>query len=172
MLFAPLIFVKIINRFIGIARDVSASLAMMALFAMMVMTFSDVMLRSVFNSPIEAATELTRIFMAIVVFATLPIVSEKGEHISVDLLDRFFSGWAARVRDSVMSLLCGAMLFLPADRIVTLTHRAKDYGDVTEYLGIPQYYVSAGIAFATYVTAVVLVVRGLLILFARSSSND
>ena len=163
---------KIINQFIGVARDIATTLAITALFAMMVMTFSDVMLRSMFDRPIEAATELTRIFMAIVVFATLPIVSEKGEHISVDLLDSFFSGWAARLRDSVINLLCGTMLFWPADRVVALSYRAKDYGDVTEYLNIPQYYISGGIAVATYVTAVVLVARGLLILFAGNNRND
>lgn len=163
---------KIINRFICVSRDIATALAVAALFAMMVMTFSDVMLRSMFDRPIEAATELTRIFMAIVVFATLPIVSERGEHISVDLLDRFFSGWAARLRDSMINLLCGTMLFWPAERVVVLTYRAKDYGDVTEYLGIPQYYVSGGIAIATYITAGVLVVRGMLILFAGSNKND
>ena len=42
---------------------------------MMIMTFFDVVLRSTVNTPIEAATELTRILMAIVVFSALPVVS-------------------------------------------------------------------------------------------------
>ena len=64
-------------------------LAATALFALMVMTFFDVVLRSAVNNPIESATELTRLFMAIIVFSSLPIVTWKGMHISVDLLDPF-----------------------------------------------------------------------------------
>ena len=41
------------------------------LFCLMVMTFADVILRSALNNPIESATELTRLFMAIMVFAAL-----------------------------------------------------------------------------------------------------
>ena len=66
-------------------------LAVTALFAMMVLTFFDVVLRSAVDRPIEAATELTRILMAVVVFSALPVVSGRGEHISVDLLDRVFT---------------------------------------------------------------------------------
>ena len=58
-----------------------------ALFALMVMTFCDVVLRSVANAPIEAATELTRILMAVVIFSVMPAVSARGDHISVDLTD-------------------------------------------------------------------------------------
>ena len=45
---------------------------------MMIMTFFDVVLRSTINTPIEAATELTRILMAVVVFSALPVVSGRG----------------------------------------------------------------------------------------------
>ena len=37
------------------------TMASVALFALMVLTFADVIMRSVFNAPIEAATELIRI---------------------------------------------------------------------------------------------------------------
>ena len=49
-------------------------LAATVLFLLMSMTFLDVILRSVFNNPIESATELTRLFMAILVFSALPMV--------------------------------------------------------------------------------------------------
>lgn len=44
------------------------AVASVALFGLMVLTFCDVVLRSALNAPIEAATELTRIAIAIVVF--------------------------------------------------------------------------------------------------------
>ena len=141
-------------------------LAVTALFVMMVMTFADVILRSAFDAPLEAATELTRIFMAVLVFSALPMVSGRADHISVDLLDPLFGPRAARWRDAVISALCGAMLWWPAERVVVLAERARSYGDVTEYLGFPQFYIAWFIAVFTYITAVVLLVRAVLIIAA------
>ena len=145
------------------------ALAVTALFVMMVMTFTDVVLRSAFGAPIEAATELTRIMMAVIVFSCLPVVSARNAHIAVDLLDPVFSSQAARWRDAALSLVCGAMLWWPAERVVVLAERARSYGDVTEYLHIPQFYIGWFIAVFTYVTAVVLILRGLALIFAPSA---
>lgn len=144
-----------------------------ALFFLMVMTFSDVVLRSFFNAPIEAATELTRISMAVMVFAVMPVMSARGQHISVDLLDGVFDRWGlARVRDAVIYLGCGVMLWWPAQRVVVLAERARSYGDVTEYLGIPVFYVSWFIAVMTYMTMAALILRGLAIVFAPHLLED
>ena len=141
-------------------------LAVAALFVMMVMTFFDVVLRSTINTPIEAATELTRLLMAIVVFSALPVISGRGGHITVDVLDWAFSRAAARWRDVVINLLSGAMLWWPAERVTVLAERARSYGDVTEYLGIPQFYIAWFIAVLTFATAVVLVLRGVVLAIA------
>ena len=157
------------SKLIHLARFAAmapVALAITALFVMMVMTFADVVLRSAFDAPIEAATELTRILMAVVVFSVLPVVSGRGGHIAVDLMDRAFSPAAARWRDALLSGICGAMLWWPAERVVVLAERARSYGDVTEYLSIPQFYIGWFIAIATYITAAVLILRGLVLIFA------
>jgi TRAP-type C4-dicarboxylate transport system permease small subunit len=137
------------------------------LFLLMVMTFADVIMRSTFNAPIEAATELTRMFMAIVVFLALPVISGRGEHIVVDLADPLFkSDWSVRLRDGIINLACGLMLFWPAERVVVLAERARSYGDVTEYLAIPLFYIEYFIAIMTFITAIILVARGLITLIA------
>ena len=141
-------------------------LAGLVLFALMTMTFFDVVLRSLFNSPIEAATELTRLFMGIVVFASLPVISWRDEHIVVDLLDSFVTGAAARVRDVVINLASGVMLMWPALRVWQLAGRAQRNGDMTEYLHIPQFYVAYFIGFATFVTAGLLIIRAVLLVAA------
>ena len=153
-------------RFARFAARAPILLAVTALFAMMVLTFFDVVLRSTIDRPIEAATELTRILMAVVVFSALPIVSGRGEHISVDVLDWVFPRRAARWRDVVINLVSGAMLWWPAERVVVLAERARSYGDVTEYLGIPQHHIAWFIAVLTFVTALVLILRGLLLVVA------
>lgn len=138
-----------------------------ALFFLMCLTFTDVILRSMFNAPIEAATELTRMSMAIMVFSILPSLSGRGQHIAVDLLDGLFTHpTVQRIKAAMINLSCGGMLLWPAQRVSVLAERARSYGDVTEYLNIPQFYIAWFIAIMTFATAAVLIIRGLLELFA------
>lgn len=157
------------NKLVAAGRWASQApswLAAVALFFLMVMTFCDVILRSMFNSPIEAATELTRICMAVIVFSALPVISARGDHIVVDLLDSLFRGWVARVRSGVIDIVSGALLIWPARQVFILADRARDYGDLTEYLAIPQFYIGYFIAIAVSATVIVLILRGLVDLFA------
>ena len=101
-------------RLIRHLSSVPVYIACVALFILMVMTFCDVILRSIFNAPIEAATELTRILMAILVFAVLPVMSARGDQIAVDLTDGVFARFRlTRVRDGLVFLFSGIMLFWP-----------------------------------------------------------
>ena len=148
-------------------------LACVALFILMVMTFFDVILRSVFNSPIEAATELTRILMAILVFSVLPMISAGKGQIAVDLTDGLFARLRlARARDAIVYLVSGIMLIWPIQRVWILSERARDYGDVTEYLSIPVFYVGWFIAFFTAFAAVAMVITGLLHIFAPHTLTE
>jgi len=147
-------------------------IASAALLMLMIMTFTDVLLRSTINAPIEAATELTRILVAITVFAALPVVSGRGEHIAVDLLDPLFKRWASRLRDGLLSILCGVLLYWPCQRVIALSERARDYGDVTEYLHIPQYLVAYGIALSVGATSLVLICRGIVLLFDKQQRDN
>ena len=141
--------------------------ACLALFILMIMTFCDVILRSVFNAPIEAATELTRILMAILVFSVMPIISVNNGHIAVDLTDGFFNRLRlSRARDAVVYLVSGTLLFWPVKRVWVLAERARDYGDVTEYLSIPTYLVGWFITVSVAITAIAMIVTGLLHIFA------
>ena len=159
-----------LRKLIRLVSAVPMRTASVALFALMVLTFSDVVMRSAFNMPIEAATELIRIAIAIIVFSALPIISARGEHIAVDLLDPFFvRSPLMRFRDALIALACGLMLWLPAGRVVDLAERARSYGDRTEYLNIPTFYVAWFVAVMTFATAVVLIIQGVLMLVAPRS---
>lgn len=140
-------------------------LAATTLFALMVMTFTDVILRSAFNAPLAAGTELTKMFMAIIVFSALPLVTWRGENIVVDLLDPLFKPVAARIRDILIDLASGILLFWPAMRTWDFVGRAYSYGDTTEFLQIPQFYIVAFISMSTFITAIVLIVRALAGIF-------
>ena len=140
--------------------------AAVALFVLMLLTFTDVMLRSLLNAPIEMGADLTRLLMAVIVFSVLPSLSFRGQHISVDLADGLFSRLAlARWRDVLVALLCGAMLLLPAQRIWVLAERSRSYGDVMEYLRMPVHFLGWFIAVMTGITAIVLIIRAVLLAF-------
>lgn len=152
---------------IRMAAQLPIFVSCIALFFLMAMTFCDVVLRSTINAPIEAATELTRMSIAVVVFSVMPSMSFKGGHISVDLLDGLFEKInMIRWRDAAMSLICGVMLYWPASRVVVLAKRAQSYGDTTEYLNWPVFYLSWFIAIMTFATMVALILRGLALMFA------
>ncbi len=166
----------LMTRFAPFFRALSLipmGVASAVLFFLMGMTFFDVVLRSAFNNPIEAAPELTRMSVAVIVFTSLPVISGKGHHINVDLLDPLFARLRIdRIWTALMSLACGAMLWWPANRVVDLAERARSYGDLTEFLQIPTFYISWLIAIMTFITMIVLILRGLALLFAPRLLED
>lgn len=155
------------NPFIRALVQLPIWLACAALFVLMVMTFCDVILRSSFDAPIEAATELTRILVAVMVFAVMPHVSVSDEHIAVDLTDGIFNRLGlARIRDAVLLIVSAVMLYWPVAQVWTLAERTRGYGDVTQYLAIPQYLTMWFIAAGLTVAALAMLVRGALLLAA------
>lgn len=141
-------------------------IASLGLFALMALTFIDVSMRSVLNASVQPATELTRILMALVVFASLPSLMGRGEAIIVDLLDPLARRLRlARLQQGLVDLFCGIVLFWPAKRLWVLVERARDHGEVTEFLQIPQYLVLGAIASVVAITGVVTIARGALTLF-------
>ena len=100
----------------------------LVLFALMAMTCIDVVGRYFLNSPLDGATELTQLMMGLIVFAILPTVCYREEHVSVDLLD---------VRQAILNLLMAVMMLFVAWRVWISANFMADYGDATEFLAIP-----------------------------------
>ena len=92
-------------------RTVVESLLFIVLFAMVALTFCDVVGRRIFGKPIFGAHDLTEHLMAIMVFCGLPLVTAAAGHLSVDLLDRLIFSNAWRGGGSVTP--CWRRLFSP-----------------------------------------------------------
>ncbi len=144
----------------------------MVALAMVFLTVGDVIGRYFFNSPIAGATELTRLGMAVIIFTALPIISARGEHISVDLLDGLYSTKVARYRDATIDILFGLGLIYLLPRFNIFAQRVMTYGEYTEYLQIPLFYVNYFILFWVSITALVLLSRGLLKMFNVKKPTD
>lgn len=89
---------------------VCGGLAALALFAIMALTFFDVGGRKLLESSIPGSLELTELLMVVVIFAALPLVSMRGEHVVFDSLDAYLPRTVRMLQHAVVHLLCAALL--------------------------------------------------------------
>ena len=84
-----------------------------ALFAIMALTFFDVGGRKLLGNSIPGSLELTELLMVVVIFAGMPLVSQRGEHVVFDSLDSYLPESVRKAQLAVVHLLCAsAMLSL------------------------------------------------------------
>ena len=81
-----------------------------ALFAIMALTFFDVLGRKFASNSIPGSLEMTELLMVVVIFGALPLVSERGEHVEFDSLDPYLPAWLRRAQAVLVHLLCAAVL--------------------------------------------------------------
>ena len=81
-----------------------------ALFAIMSLTFFDVLGRKFLSESIPGSLELTELMMVVVIFAALPLVSRRGEHVEFDSLDPYLPAWLRRVQQVLVQLVCAIAL--------------------------------------------------------------
>ena len=112
-------------------------LAALALFAIMALTLADVLGRKLFSHSLTGALELTEIFMVVVIFAALPLVSLRGEHVVFDSLDPWL---APGLRRAQQVLVDGASLVALAGVSWLMWSKAGQmvgYGDISPQLALP-----------------------------------
>ena len=133
----------------------------LVLFALMAMTCIDVVGRYFFNSPLDGATELTQLMMGLIVFAILPTVCYREEHVSVDLLDLWMPNSWINVRQAILNLLMAVMMLFVAWRVWISANFMADYGDATEFLAIPYAPITYFIAVMSGAASIAFLVNAL-----------
>lgn len=68
------------------------------MFSMMALTCADVFGRYFLNRPIWGAFEITEMLLAWLIFAGLPLVTLRGDHVMVDLFDPVTPAWLLRMQ--------------------------------------------------------------------------
>jgi TRAP-type C4-dicarboxylate transport system permease small subunit len=126
------------SRFARIAYRIDAALGFGAcgiLFCMMALTFVDVVARYLANRSIPGSFEITEILMAVLIFAGLPLVSRRGEHVTVDLIDHLVIGARARrLHRALIELASGVLLLGLAWLLWNKAVQTAGYGDTTTVL--------------------------------------
>ena len=77
----------------------------------MALTFFDVAGRKLLDNSIPGSLELTELLMVVVIFAALPLVSLRGEHVLFDSLDDHLPPRVLRLQQALINLLVAAGLF-------------------------------------------------------------
>ena len=159
------------NALLRIVDRICIVAAGIVLLGMMLMTFTDVLGRYLFNAPLGYAFEVTQLAMATVVFLGIPSITLRGLHISVDLVENLFRGVAKLLRDIVVMAAIAVCLGYLAWRLSTLAARFISYGEIPSTIRFPIGYV-AWLGTATLALAALLVVINIayeIILYSRQT---
>ncbi|GAB4037300.1 MAG: TRAP transporter small permease [Rubrivivax sp.] len=130
-------------------------IAALALFAIMMLTLVDVSGRKLLSSSVPGSLEVTELLLVAVIFAGLPLVSLKGEHVVFDSLDPLWPAALRRVQQALVDLLCAALLLGVAWVMWDKAAQMAEYGDTTAQLQLPLGPFVRGMSVLSAVTAVV-----------------
>lgn len=135
--------------------------AAVLLFVLMALTCVDVAGRYVFNQPVRGGFELTEMLLAALIFAALPLVTLREEHVTVDLFDAMTPDWLLRVQHvaaCAIGVLCTGYLawrlWLRADTMLAVGH-------TTAQLRLPVAWLAYAMAILMALTAAALAFVGL-----------
>lgn len=144
----------------------SLALGALVLAVMLALTCADVIGRYVFSAPVNGKTELTRFLMAGLIAFALPVVTLRGDQITVDIFENFFSRPLERLRDVVIDAYCAVALLTLAWWVAFRARRLMEYGYVSDFLHIPLYPVAYFVAAMVGLTGLALVLRVVLAVMA------
>jgi len=128
------------------------------LMALMLLTCADVAGRYLFNSPVWGAFELTEMMLAALIFAALPRVSLRNEHVTVDLFDPVTPDWLLRIQHVAACLIGFACTAYLAWRLWIRAGNLLDAGETTAQLKLTMAWLVYGMAALMGISAVAMLV--------------
>jgi TRAP-type C4-dicarboxylate transport system permease small subunit len=139
---------------------------------MMLLTCIDVIGRYMFEKPVTGSVELTELLLGALIFSTMPLVTWRKEHISVDLTDSIIPRKVKNIRDMGFDAVVSLCLSVMGVKVWELGDRALMYGEMTEYLEIPTYYFVYFLAISCWLTAITSLVLVITRIFNKEYLNQ
>ncbi len=133
----------------------SAALTALALFAIMALTLFDVSGRKLVSQSIPGSLELTEMLMVAVIFAALPLVSLRDEHVVFDSLDARLPRPLLSAQRLVVHLLCMLCLLGLGWLMWQTGAQFAASGETSAQLKIPRYPFIYGMGVLCAVTGLV-----------------
>ena len=128
------------------------------LIALMLLTCADVAGRYLFNSPVWGAFELTEMMLAALIFAGLPLVSLRNDHVTVDLFDPVTPDWLFRIQHVVACVVGAACTAYLAWRLWIRAGNMVAAGETTAQLKITVGWLTYSMSVLMALTAVSFVI--------------
>jgi len=124
-------------------ETICSNVCIYSLLLMSLITFADVFGRLLFNKPLGFAYELVAILLAISFYAGLSQVNRKGQHIQIDLLNKYFKGRIGNVLNwfsYIFQLIFFSALVIMIYEEVMMS---ADFGEVFMFLNLEKWKVLA-----------------------------
>ena len=131
------------------------AIAGVLLFCMMTLTFVDVVLRYIFNAPLKGSFEITELMLVLLIFAALPLVSRREEHVVMDFLDRYLPFGIYRALRALEHIVSAAVMTGMGWLLWQRASKLAAYGDTTAVLRIELAPFVYAIALLIFVTALI-----------------
>lgn len=141
-----------------LVEPVLGVVAAVILFALMLLTCVDVVGRYFLSMPIYGGFELTETMLACLIFAGLPLVTLRQEHVTVDVLDALTPGWLVRVQHVVASLIGAVACGYLGWRLWIRGGNMLAAGETTAQLKIKLGYLALAMGVLMVLTAIILLV--------------
>lgn len=136
----------------GIQQAVGLLLVVM-LATMVALTFTDVVGRRLFNTPVFGANDITEHLMALITFSGLPLLTARRGHLSIDLFDHWLLRPRWRAWHKLVDVLIATVLGLIAWEYFKAVGEAQEINEVSPALTIPRSWMYAYIACTTAIAA-------------------
>ena len=130
-------------------------LSAVALFAIMALTFFDVLGRKLASNSIPGSLEVTEMLMVVVIFASLPLVSLRGEHVLFDSLDPYLGETALRLQKAAIHAVLAFLLIALAFLMWKTGGEFLASGETTAQLRVPKAPFIYGMAVMSAVTGLI-----------------
>jgi TRAP-type C4-dicarboxylate transport system permease small subunit len=137
------------------------SIAGTVLFSMMILTVSDVILRS-FGRPIVGTYELVSVGGAIVIGFAIPQATHDNAHVTMDFLMQNRSETVKRNVFLFTRLLAILLFVVLGYHLVLKGNHLYKSGDISMTLGLPAYLITHTLALCCFAEAFVLLGDGLV----------
>jgi TRAP-type C4-dicarboxylate transport system permease small subunit len=144
-----------ITRLDGAMEPLLGVIAGVLLFGMMTITFIDVVLRYIFNAPLRGSFEITELMLVVLIFAALPLVSRREEHVVMDFLDRYLPLGIYRALRALEHVVSAAVMAGMGCLLWQKASKLAAYGDTTSVLRIELAPFVYAIALLIFITALI-----------------
>jgi len=128
------------------------------MFCLMLLTCVDVVGRYFFNKPVTGGFEMTEMLLAALIFAGLPLVTLRGDHITVDLLDPLIPDRLFRAQHVIATAIGVACTAYLAWRLGLRAAELASRGETTSELAFPIAWLAWAMSVLMALTALALVV--------------